>query len=112
MTNPVLLIALPLITAFLLPVVSRVFMPAARVLGPLMLLLTTALGVAIWSQLDGDPVSIQLGGFQPPLGIVLYVDELALLFALAIHLGTLLLWPMGAAEPVRWGKDGLRVSSF
>ena len=33
------------------------------------------------------------GGFAPPLGIAFYVDRLALLFALAVPLTTLLLWP-------------------
>ncbi|HHH38120.1 MAG TPA: NADH-quinone oxidoreductase subunit J [Sedimenticola sp.] len=87
------MVALPLITAFLLPVIGRISMAAARWTGPLVLLASLAVGVSAWLQLGSGAVSLELGGFRPPMGIVLYVDRLALLFAIAVTGGTLLLWP-------------------
>ena len=51
--------------------------------------------------LGEQAVVIQIGGFLPPLGIVFYVDRMALLFAIAISVGTLLLWPDGAKDRLR-----------
>lgn len=110
MNNPALLIALPLITAFLLPLVNRLSILAGRMLGPLVLLITSTIGILIWRQLDGA-VSIHLGGFAPPLGIVLYVDELAILFAVAVPLGTLLLWPKDTEDAVRSATLALLLSA-
>lgn len=91
MNQLALLVALPLITAFLLPVVNRVSSFAARWAGPLVLLITSAIGISLWPQLGDSAVAIELGGFRPPLGITLYADRMALLFALATSIGTLLL---------------------
>jgi formate hydrogenlyase subunit 3/multisubunit Na+/H+ antiporter MnhD subunit len=102
MNKLVLLVALPLLAAFLLPVINRVSALAGRWVGPLTLVYTSALGMFVWSQLGDGALAIELGGFRPPLGISLYADQLALLFAIAITLGTLLLWPgLGAASARR-----------
>ena len=101
MNQAVLLIALPLIAAFLLPVVSRVSILAGRWTGPLVLLFNSALAVRLWLQLGDQAVAIALGGFRPPLGINLYIDQLAVLFAVAVNVGTLLLWPHDSADNTR-----------
>ena len=101
MNKLVLLVALPLITAFLLPVINRVSALAGRWSGPLILLITSALGISMWSQLGDSAVAVELGGFRPPLGITLYADQMAILFAVAVSLGTLLLWPNGGEDRVR-----------
>ena len=101
MSNVVLMIILPLLGAFLLPVVNRVSTFAGRWLGPAILLSTTLIGLSAWGQLNGAPFVAQMGGFQPPLGIVLYVDQLALLLAIAISAGTLLFWPDGESDAVK-----------
>jgi formate hydrogenlyase subunit 3/multisubunit Na+/H+ antiporter MnhD subunit len=98
MSNVVLMIVLPLLGAFLLPLVNRVSTAAGRWLGPAILLLTTLIGLSLWGQLNDAPFVAQMGGFRPPLGIVLYVDQLALLLAIAISLGTLIFWPGGQLE--------------
>ena len=105
MNQVVLLVALPLLTAFLLPVIDRVSRLAGRWAGPAVLLLTSVIGILLWGELGNGPVAIELGGFRPPLGITLYVDQLALLLALAVTIGTLLLWPGG-------GEDRLRQSTL
>ena len=98
MSNVVLMIILPLLGAFLLPVVNRLSTVAGRWLGPAILLLTTLIGLSLWGQLNEVPFAAQMGGFKPPLGITLYVDQLALLLAIAISAGTLLLWPSDQSE--------------
>ena len=90
--NAALLVVLPLLAAFLTPSLGRVSRGLARLLGPAVLLFCAGLVANLW--LDGTlPASLALGGFAPPLGINLYLDPLALLFALAAFLLTLLGWP-------------------
>jgi len=104
-SKAVLLIVLPLMAAFLLPVIDRVSQFAGRWAGPVVLLLTSVLGIMLWGKLGDGAIAIELGGFRPPLGITLYVDQLALLLALAVTVGTLLLWPAD-------GEDSLRQSTL
>ncbi|WP_419604133.1 complex I subunit 5 family protein [Thiolapillus sp.] len=89
-----LLVVLPLLAAFLTPSLGRVSGLAAKLLGPAVLLFCLGL-VWHYSSGDGLPFSIALGGFLPPLGINLYVDSLALLFAGIVFLLVLLAWPWG-----------------
>ena len=101
MNQLALLVALPLVTAFLLPVINRASEFAGRWTGPFVLSITSALGISLWSQLGDSAVAIELGGFRPPLGISLYADQLAILFAVASSLGTLLLWPRNGDDRIR-----------
>ncbi|MET0028181.1 MAG: proton-conducting transporter membrane subunit [Candidatus Thiodiazotropha sp.] len=93
MYAPILTIVLPLLGAFLLPVLMRVTLGLGLWVGPAILLY----GCWILAQLAiGDttlPMSISIGGFAPPLGINLYIDDTALLFAFATQLLGLLFWP-------------------
>lgn len=101
MNAPVLMIVLPLLFAFLLPVIDRVSATLGRLTGPLVLVVNVLLGVQAWGLSGESPLVFAIGGYQPPLGIVFYVDRLALLFAMLIALGVLLLWPSrgeGAAQ--------------
>lgn len=87
-----LVVALPLLAAFLLPLVPSLL---RRLVGPLVLLAVAALGMALWQASLSEPLVLAVGGFRPPLGIVFYVDGVAALFVLAVALATLLLWPWG-----------------
>ncbi len=91
--SPVLMVVLPLLSAFLLPIVARGSARAGRLFGPLVLALNCVIGLLAWSAVAEQTQVIALGGFQPPLGIAFYIDRLALLFAIAVSLGVLLLWP-------------------
>ncbi len=90
-----LLIVLPLLAAFLLPIVNRVWEPAGRWLGPLVLVVTTIIGLRSWGLLDGGTAAFAMSGIAPPLGVTLYVDQMALIFAILVSVGTLVLWPWG-----------------
>lgn len=98
MNGPVLLIVLPLLTAFLLPIIYRLMPLAGRLTGPLILVVTSIIGLTQLQHLGDDTLAIAMGGFPPPLGISLYIDRLALAFALAVTLGTLLLWPKASGD--------------
>ncbi len=100
MSDPVLLIVLPLLGAFLLPLCARVSARLAWLAGPSVLALVAVIGLRLWVGLDA-PLVVRIGGFAPPLGIDLYVDRLSLLFALALSLGALLLWPAGEGGRLR-----------
>lgn len=91
--NQVLLpVVLPLLVAFLLQPLSRLAPVLARLAGPAILLASIALLFARWSAPAAEPFVVAIGGFAPPLGVVFYVDRLALLFALAVPLFGLIFW--------------------
>ncbi|MFI0415129.1 MAG: complex I subunit 5 family protein [Candidatus Thiodiazotropha sp.] len=89
----VLTIALPLLGAFLLPILMRSSIAIALWSGPAILVYGCWIIADIWLQGSTQPVSIAIGGFAPPLGINLYIDSLALLFAFAVQLLGLIFWP-------------------
>ncbi|MCG7878588.1 MAG: NADH-quinone oxidoreductase subunit J [Candidatus Thiodiazotropha taylori] len=89
----VLTIALPLLGAFLLPILMRSSIAIALWSGPAILIYGCWTIADIWLQGSTQPVSIAIGGFAPPLGINLYIDSLALLFAFAVQLLGLIFWP-------------------
>lgn len=93
MNQIVLPVVLPLLAAFLMQPLAQVSRLAARALGPLVLLLCAFVIARLWLDYGEAPFSVAIGGFAPPLGIVFYADHLALLFALAVPLFTLLFWP-------------------
>jgi formate hydrogenlyase subunit 3/multisubunit Na+/H+ antiporter MnhD subunit len=71
---------------------------AARLLGPLVLLASLIMLLQLWLAPATAPFMVAIGGFAPPLGIVFYVDQLALIFAVAVPLFALLFWGWSADE--------------
>ncbi len=93
MTDITLAVILPLLGAFVLPLTARGGLAwLGSLLGPALLVLSALIVFVNWSAYEA-PYAIALGSFAPPLGITFYVDLLALVFALAAPLTTLLLWP-------------------
>ncbi|RKZ68366.1 MAG: NADH-quinone oxidoreductase subunit J, partial [Candidatus Parabeggiatoa sp. nov. 3] len=92
--NAIWLVALPLLGAFLLPIIYRRSTMLGYWTGPFILLVNLAIAFEIWRSITPEqgPHSIAMGGFKAPLGIVFYVDKLALLFIIMVVLGTLILW--------------------
>ncbi len=93
MDKLVLLVVLPLLAAFLMPVLARTSQVLARLSGLSVLLISIVLVLSVWGDVDKQAVSFAIGGYQPPLGIVFYIDQLSLLFALLIPVMVLLFWP-------------------
>lgn len=100
MNQIVLTVVLPLLAAFLLPVLGRISVTLARYLGPVVLMLGLLLTWDIWNNMT-QPYMIAIGGFAPPAGIVFYVDQLSLLFTALVLLMTLLLWPWRGDSSIR-----------
>lgn len=86
--------AIPLVAAFLLPLVG----PLRHVLGPAVPLAMAWLALQAWMRAQTEPFVIAVGGFRAPLGITFYVDGIAALFTLAVAASVLLLWPWGSGE--------------
>ncbi|MCU7866671.1 MAG: NADH-quinone oxidoreductase subunit J, partial [Candidatus Thiodiazotropha sp. (ex Lucinoma borealis)] len=89
----VLTIALPLLGAFLLPIIMRSSLAMGVWIGPVILGYGCWILANLWLHGNEQPFSIAIGGFAPPLGINLYVDAMALLFAFATQLLGLIFWP-------------------
>lgn len=92
-----LLIALPLLAAFLIQPLSHYL--AVGWVGPLVMLTTLLISWPLGEVVLAQPVSLVMGGFVVPMGINLYLDGLSWLLLIALQLGVLLLWPFG--KPVR-----------
>ncbi|MCB1736158.1 MAG: NADH-quinone oxidoreductase subunit J [Gammaproteobacteria bacterium] len=88
----VLPVVLPLLAAFLLPSLARIWSSAARVLGPVLMLVSLCVLWTTWGE-HPTPFVVALGGFQPPMGIAFHVDSVAMLFAFLVAGGALLMWP-------------------
>ncbi len=106
MNSMILAVALPLLAAFLMQPLERVSGLLARWLGPLVLLACAWLLADAWLAHE-SAYSIAIGGFAAPLGIVFYVDRLALLFAMAVPVFGLLFWPWTEADEIRPRQDAL-----
>lgn len=100
--NPTLAIVLPLLAAFLMQPLARVSSILARVLGPAVLVACGWVLFRLWTTHGGEPFAVAIGGFAAPLGIVLYIDRIALLFAAAVPTFALLFWP--------WAQSGERAT--
>ncbi|MBS1172927.1 MAG: dehydrogenase subunit [Proteobacteria bacterium] len=98
-----LAVALPLLGAFLLPLMG----PLKRVFGPAVLLAVAALALSVWPQAQAEPFAVAIGEFRAPLGIVFYVDGVAALFTLAVALVCLLLWPWSTPTEDATAKQSL-----
>ncbi|RDH86815.1 MAG: NADH-quinone oxidoreductase subunit J [endosymbiont of Escarpia spicata] len=112
MNTIVLTVVLPLLAAFVVPVLCRVSPLLGRLLGPLTLAYAILLTLQVWLGMEGKPFSIALGGFQPPLGINFYVDRLSLLFTFLTLVTSLLLWPWrNETEPRQYALTLLLAAS-
>ncbi len=101
MNNIILVVVLPLLAAFLMPVIARFSEVLARTSGLLVLVVSILIIVGLWGKVDEQAVSFAIGGYRPPLGIVFYIDQLSLLFALVIPVMVLLFWPWNKVTHIR-----------
>ena len=91
----ILTVVLPLLAAFLLPSTGRFSFTIARLIAPLVLLFSTYLLIDVFIS-NTEPFVLHIGDFIAPQGIAFYIDELALIMALAVQIFALLLWPWKA----------------
>ncbi|ESQ10514.1 MAG: NADH dehydrogenase [Thiohalocapsa sp. PB-PSB1] len=103
----VLAVVLPLLGAFLMQPTARVSKSLALLIGPAVLAACAYLLVALWLEFGTAPFVVAIGGYAPPLGVVFYVDQLALLFATAVPLFTLLFWSRAEPSPDAARRDAV-----
>lgn len=104
MSIPALLPALPLLAAFVIPILHRISPLAARALGPGVLAVDAVLALSLWDAVRKAPLVVEMGGFAAPAGIVFYLDPIAVIFLVATLLGGLMLWPRGLYDRMREGQ--------
>lgn len=97
MNNLILLVILPLLSAFLIPVLAKHSNQLARLIGPAVLVFILVLVGMSWSAVGRDSFAIFLGGFLPPVGIVFYIDHFSLMLSGLIALMLLVVWPWNAS---------------
>lgn len=86
-----LLLALPLISAFFVPILKRFNVPVMKYLISVTFVQSFVAGwvfikVFGFGSFVGEPIIVIISGFNPPLAINLYIGEFAALFALVIAL--------------------------
>lgn len=96
MNNLILLVVLPLLSAFIIPVVAKHSKRLAQLIGPVVLAFILVLIALSWHSVGSDSFAIYVGGFLPPVGIVFYIDHFSLLFSALIAAMLLVVWPWGA----------------
>jgi formate hydrogenlyase subunit 3/multisubunit Na+/H+ antiporter MnhD subunit len=120
-TDPVLMLVLPLLGAFLLPIVHRRSAIIGRALGPAILTINVMIGLVLWNHVShAGPVAVAMGGFPAPLGIVFYADGLAVVFALLAAFTLILfgfgvkaeLFPVNTWVPEVYTASSVRVSGL
>ena len=101
MNNLILLVVLPLLSAFIIPVVAKYSNGIARVIGPAVLAFILVLVAMSWNSVGRDSFAIYVGGFLPPVGIVFYIDHFSLMFSAMIAAMFLIIWPWNDYTPPR-----------
>jgi proton-translocating NADH-quinone oxidoreductase chain N len=81
-----LVVAVPLLAAFLIPLASRVSAKSPRYIAPLALLANVILGTLLVPQALREPIVVSIGGWEPPFCINLVVGPLGIMLTLLISL--------------------------
>jgi formate hydrogenlyase subunit 3/multisubunit Na+/H+ antiporter MnhD subunit len=98
----VLVIAIPILGAFLLPMLSHRSAVLGRLFGPIIIAVNLGLALSIWQHVTLNGPQVEwIGGFAAPLGIVFHVDQFTAILLLAIAVMTILLWPRRMEDPIR-----------
>ena len=94
----VLLIAFPILGAFLLPMLAHRSATLGRFMGPVVIAVNLGLALSLWQDiiLHGPRVE-WVGGFAAPLGIVFHADLFSALLVPAIAVMTILFVIYGVA---------------
>jgi len=90
MVNPVLLIAVPLGFAFVIPLFALFWKPAIKYLPPLALAFNLVASLLLLTEVCENPIIVSIGGWQPPFCINLVAGPLGVLFSVVIALVGLL----------------------
>ncbi|AIF68907.1 NADH dehydrogenase subunit N [Palaeococcus pacificus DY20341] len=88
-----LLIALPLMGAFLIPILKKISRSAIMPFLAFVTLVQTGIAAWVFKEVytTGKPIIIMAGGFRPPVGINLYIGHFASLFVFIVALVSFLM---------------------
>jgi len=95
MNNLILLVVLPLLAAFVLPLVARGSKTIAILIGPMVLLYSLLLVISNWFEIGRGSSALFVGGFSARVGITFYIDHFSLMFAGLVAGMFLVVWPWG-----------------
>src|SRR6056297_693240 len=84
--NPVLLIAIPLGLAFLIPLLGLISKKIVKWIPILGFLFNMVTAISLLPQILNAAIIVKIGGFQPPFSINLVVGPVGILFSLLISL--------------------------
>ncbi len=91
MVNPILLIIIPLGTAFLISTLASVLKNSTKYLALLALLADAWISVLLLPEVVQHPINVIIAGIKPPVGINLLVGPLGAVFAVIISLAGVLI---------------------
>ena len=90
MVNPIILIILPLFTAFLIYITNSFLKSLSKILSFLALAFNLVIATMLISPAFQKPINVIIAGFLPPIGINLLVGPIAIVFTLIITLISIL----------------------
>ena len=86
MVNPILLIIIPLATAFFIPLLAIVWKNGSRYLALLAALANVLIGIKLLPYVLEKPIHVTIAGFKAPIGIDLLAGPLGIVFSLIISI--------------------------
>jgi formate hydrogenlyase subunit 3/multisubunit Na+/H+ antiporter MnhD subunit len=89
--NPSLLIALPLLISFTIPLFAKLHKKLPNILVLISTLINVLITFSLFNTVMSEPLVIKLGNWNIPYGINLYVDKLALISLIIISVLTFLI---------------------
>ncbi|MCD6121563.1 MAG: hypothetical protein J7K04_06975 [Spirochaetales bacterium] len=84
MVNPILLIVVPLATAFFIPIFSLIWKGGSKYLALLAALFNIAVASELLVRVKNGPIHVTIAGYKAPIGIDLLAGHLGVVFALII----------------------------
>lgn len=82
--NPSLLIAIPLLTAFIIPLVAKLHKKLPAIVVLISTLISFLITISLFNTVMKEPLVIKIGNWNIPFGINLYIDKLALISLIII----------------------------
>ncbi|MBN2664739.1 MAG: hypothetical protein JXR68_13905 [Bacteroidales bacterium] len=92
--DPILYVALPLLTAFLLPIIGKINKELIRIVPGLLFAFLVYNSIALFSKVSAThtPIIVEIAGWAPPIGINLVYSSFTGFIATIISVLALLVW--------------------
>jgi proton-translocating NADH-quinone oxidoreductase chain N len=90
--SPVHFIAIPLLAAFLIPLIGKASKKAVKYVPGIVLLYLIYVGITLYPKAFEHPIVEIIAGFKPPFGIVLYYGPLAAFLTTMVAMVGFVIW--------------------